>query len=155
LKNETDSQGRDASDLNWDFRRFDRIGIAKLFLIWRMLNFRRTNTELFTSSDYVPLAASGHKDKHICAFMRKSEGRTVIIVVPRLVPGLTGGREIPPLGSEIWNGTILPLPQARPGQVFINVITMEEAIVAKQGRSPALMVGDVLMSFPVALLEQQ
>ncbi len=129
-------------------------GKIKLFLIWRALDFRRREPDLFAHGDYAALPAFGERREHVCAFARVREKRAALVVAPRLVLGLTGGREIPPIGAELWKGTMLPLPQARTGDAFRNVFTGEVVKVAEHSGVQALDVAEVLKNFPVALLER-
>jgi len=61
-------------------------GAPKLWLINRLLEQRRTDPELFGSSSYMPLTASGAKARHTVGFVRNR----LLVVVPRLVVGLGG-----------------------------------------------------------------
>ena len=73
-----------------------------------------------------------------------------LTVVPRHLA--TRGIDDPPLGAEYWADTWIALPDDL-GARFTNVLTREpvEAHLTAQGRG--LMLGSVLQSFPVALLE--
>ncbi|HEX4263618.1 MAG TPA: malto-oligosyltrehalose synthase [Verrucomicrobiae bacterium] len=128
-------------------------GAMKLFLICRALDFRRTQRELFERGDYAPLSVVGEKQEHLCAFAREWNGKKVIVVVPRLVFGLTRGGEVPPLG-EFWKDTVLMLPQSRAGSSFRNVLTGETMVAIEKKGDAALEAGRVLRNFPIALLEK-
>src|SRR5262249_39053811 len=91
--------------------RDQKAGTAKLYLIWRALNFRKRQPELFDAGGYSPLQANGQKLEHVCSFARVLQKDAVICIVPRLVFGLTGGKESEPLGREVWQQTAIPLPQ--------------------------------------------
>lgn len=132
----------------------EKPGAMKLFLIWRALNFRNTQRDLFDSGDYVPLTVEGEKQKHVCAFARQWREREAIVVVPRLVFGLTRGMEFPPIGVELWKETTFSLPTARQGQAFRNVLTGETITTTERDGKASLELGQVLKSFPVALLER-
>ena len=43
----------------------------KLFVTWRVLQFRRQHADLFQLGDYIPLDVEGAKAKHLCAFARR------------------------------------------------------------------------------------
>ncbi|MBV9522888.1 MAG: malto-oligosyltrehalose synthase, partial [Alphaproteobacteria bacterium] len=62
-----------------------RDGREKLFLIWRVLGCRAAHPELFAEGEYLPLAAAGAHADHICAFLRRHSGRSLAVVVPRLI----------------------------------------------------------------------
>jgi (1->4)-alpha-D-glucan 1-alpha-D-glucosylmutase len=146
------------SDASGDF--FDALlrdqkpGAMKLFLIWRALNFRGTHRELFDAGEYIPLLAVGDQREQVCAFARTWKQQKIIVIVPRLVFGLTRGAEIPPIGPDIWKETVLPLPSARAGDWFRNVLTREMAQAIEKNRTVALELREAMKSFPVALLEK-
>ncbi|HXT13558.1 MAG TPA: malto-oligosyltrehalose synthase [Candidatus Angelobacter sp.] len=154
LKKSFESLSSDGAGFLTALLRDENAGAMKLFLIWRALNFRRTHRELFDSGDYVPLAAMGERREHVCAFTREWQGQMIVIVVPRLVFGLTEGVEIPPLCGRPWKGTALPAPRAQPGNLFHNILTEEMVPVVDVGGNAALELRKALRSFPVALLKK-
>jgi (1->4)-alpha-D-glucan 1-alpha-D-glucosylmutase len=153
LNKKFDGVGDAAGDFFSALLREEQPGAMKLFLIWRALNFRATQRELFGSGDYLPLSAIGRHHAHVCAFVRKWQDRTIVVIVPRLVFGLTGGAESPPVG-EIWKDTKVQMPLARPGDLFRNVLTREMVPVIEQPAQAALEIRQALKTFPVALLEK-
>jgi (1->4)-alpha-D-glucan 1-alpha-D-glucosylmutase len=133
-------------------------GRIKLYLIHRTLRFRREHQELFSRGDYLPLQVRGEKSDHLCAFARTLDGRTMVVAVPRLVVGLTGSIEQPPLGAEVWKETWLDLPKEGEGgsqtRSYRNLFT-GEVLSPRPGRAtPSLPVAEALANFPVALLER-
>jgi (1->4)-alpha-D-glucan 1-alpha-D-glucosylmutase len=73
-------------------------GIAKLWLIRRLLQLRRARPTAFgAAAEYLPLAASGSKVAHLLAFRRAEE---VVVAVPRFVLSL----------ENDWADTHLHLP---------------------------------------------
>jgi (1->4)-alpha-D-glucan 1-alpha-D-glucosylmutase len=154
LKSDFERVADAAGDFFSALLRDEKPGAMKLFLIWRALNFRRVQRELFDSGEYTPLSAAGEQREHVCAFARTLKERTIVVVVPRLVFGLMRGAEFPPLGNEIWKETTLLVPQARPGDLFRNVLTRELVPVIEKGRTAALELRQALKSLPVALLEK-
>jgi (1->4)-alpha-D-glucan 1-alpha-D-glucosylmutase len=145
--------GDAAGDFFSALLRDEQPGAMKLFLIWRALNFRATQRELFDSGDYLPLTTSGEHQGHVCAFARKWNDRTIVVIVPRLVFGLARGAELPPTG-EIWKDTKVQLPPAHPGDLFRNVLTRETVPVIEHASHAALELRQALKTFPVALLEK-
>ncbi len=125
-------------------------GQIKLYLIWRVLQFRQAHPELFDQGRYVPLYALGGKREHLCAFARHGEGHSVMAIAPRLVLRLAGSQRLPPLGSAVWQDTFLPVRDARQDQAYRNVLTRE--IVRVHPGEPGLRLSEVLHCFPVALL---
>ncbi|HEY8291351.1 MAG TPA: malto-oligosyltrehalose synthase, partial [Thermomicrobiales bacterium] len=127
-------------------------GRIKLFVVSRTLTVRRTHDALFTDGDYRALDAQGTKAAHVCAFMRAREDDTAIVVAPRLVVGLTGGEEQPPLGAAIWGDTWLSLPPEHAGHRYRNAFTGEELTVTERDGTPGLPLADLCAHFPIALL---
>jgi (1->4)-alpha-D-glucan 1-alpha-D-glucosylmutase len=154
LKNGFESVGDASGTFFNSLLRDEKSGAMKLFLIWRALNFRNAHRDLFDSGDYVPRTATGDLQKHVCAFARTLKERTVIVIVPRLACGLMQGREVLPMGGDIWNDTTLRVPGALPGELFRNVLTREMIPAIEQGGTTALELRQALKSFPAALLEK-
>jgi (1->4)-alpha-D-glucan 1-alpha-D-glucosylmutase len=153
LKKKFEGIQGDAGEFFSELQRDEGPGAMKLFLIWRALNFRATQRELFEGGNYVRLDAVGKKHEHVCAFTRVWKEKEIIVVVPRLVFGLTRGAEVPPTGSDVWKDAVLPLPRARAGDVFRNVLTQETVTTMEHNGKRALEMAKVLKIFPVALLE--
>ena len=67
----------------------------KLFVTWRVLQFRRQHADLFRLGDYIPLDVGGPQARHVCAFAREcappsGPGRKIAIVIaPLLIAELT------------------------------------------------------------------
>jgi (1->4)-alpha-D-glucan 1-alpha-D-glucosylmutase len=118
-------------------------GRAKL--VSRALRYRRSHADLFRDGEYLPLEAADH----VFAFARRLGDRAVVVAVPRLVAGLTGDPDRPPVGPEVWGDTGVTLADGLPGR-WANLLTGEE--LAADG-SRVLPAGQVFARFPVALLE--
>jgi len=136
------SQAQFLSDLLND----DQVGASKLYLIWRVLEFRNHHRALFDGGNYVPLAVEGSKKEHICAFARVLQDEVVIVVVPRLVVGLLKEPRLP-LGPDVWQDTRLQLPGA---SQFSNIFTGQRL----DGSQNGLPLSKVLSEFPVALMNR-
>ena len=149
------SENNDTNGLFSDLLHDSEPGAMKLFLIWRVLNFRKTHRELFDGGDYFPLAALGERRDHVCAFARMLREKQIVAVVPRLVFGLAQGAELAPIGGKVWKETVLSLPHTRAGAVFRNVLTNETVAATEHDGGAAFEIAKVLKSFPVALLELQ
>ena len=98
-------------------------GRVKLYLIYRVLNYRRENREPFDSGEYLPLDGKGPSSRHICAFARKGAAASVVVAAPRLILTLMSEEECP-LGEAVWQDTCLVLPEES-GRRFRNVINEE------------------------------
>jgi (1->4)-alpha-D-glucan 1-alpha-D-glucosylmutase len=121
-------------------------GRVKLYLLSRALRSCRDHPALFTIGEYLQATATGERASHVCAFVRRHEGRVAVAVVPRLLTGMIGPDELP-VGPMVWDDTRLSLPGVE-GRRLRNVLTGE--VLQAQGES--LLVADVLAYFPVALL---
>lgn len=90
-------------------------GRIKLFLIQRGLRARKKYLELFRDGDYIPLNVSGRFKDHVISFMRKTDKASAVIIAPRWLSSLLDGRTLLPLGEDVWQDTIIHLPQDAPG----------------------------------------
>jgi (1->4)-alpha-D-glucan 1-alpha-D-glucosylmutase len=129
-------------------------GGLKLFLIWKTLCFRKQSPEVFQQGEYSPLTVQGAKANHVAAFIRTLEKTKALVVVPRLVAGLLGERDIPPTGPEVWQDTEILLPSGvsscgTSSEEYRNVFTGENVNLSEP--SAKIAVADLLAHFPVAL----
>src|SRR5690348_118317 len=107
-------------------------GAPKLWLINHLLERRRTDPELFGSSSYMPLIASGAKARHAVGFVRDR----LLVVVPRLMVGLGGD----------WADTAIDIPDGS----WESLLTGEE-----QPGGPGVPVAQLTRGFPVAVLARR
>jgi (1->4)-alpha-D-glucan 1-alpha-D-glucosylmutase len=121
-------------------------GRVKLFEINRALTLINKNQRLFQEGDYIPLTVNGTHERSIVAFARRSFSDWAVVVAPRFLVGVVELEQLP-LG-EVWKDTFVSLPQAAPKQ-WRNQFTGEKAV---SGSDEGFFVGDLLRSFPVALL---
>lgn len=126
-------------------------GRAKLLLTARLLQARREHETLFRDGEYLPLASSGAKAEHLCAFARRRDD-VAVLIAPRLYATLLDGQpEALPLG-ERWQDTVVEL-EALPGvERLSNVITGARVPVRYRDGRRVLALDEVLADFPVALL---
>ncbi|MGE5311617.1 MAG: malto-oligosyltrehalose synthase, partial [Nitrospirota bacterium] len=123
-------------------------GRIKLFLILMGLSARNDYREVFLSGHYRPLQVLGvHKD-HCIAYAREAGEVQAVTIAPRFLVSLVQQGE-DPLGMNIWQDTRIPLENGLP-RVWRNALTGE----VLHGRD-SLVVGEMLQSFPVALLVNQ
>jgi (1->4)-alpha-D-glucan 1-alpha-D-glucosylmutase len=133
----------------------------KMFVIWRALQLRKTRRELVSGS-YEPLKTDGPRKGNVCAFARFEMGSWTVCIVPRLVceawrwrPSSEKTRRAAtaswPRGAW-WQETIVQFPAGAP-QRFVHVLSGAQLETRKDGEGGLqLDAGDVLASFPVALL---
>lgn len=129
-------------------------GRGKLFLTWKVLQFRREQEELFRRGEYLPLRVSGEHASNLCAFARQHEKKLAITIAPRLYLRLLGEREIPPLGAKVWKNTMIEMPRGYDigANGLHNVLDGSKVIASRQSERWAILAAQALESFPVALL---
>jgi (1->4)-alpha-D-glucan 1-alpha-D-glucosylmutase len=118
-------------------------GAIKLYVLYRTLQVRRRDPDLFLRGDYLPLHFSGERAGNLLGFVRKRGARQVVVVVPRLTSGVT--RTFP--AGRFWRGTtVADFGGVRPELV--------DGLTGRvHARSGELHVEDVLSLLPVAVLE--
>jgi (1->4)-alpha-D-glucan 1-alpha-D-glucosylmutase len=120
-------------------------GKIKLFLIYRALQTKKAHRDLFRSGAYLPLESTGRFRNHVIAFAWRYQRQWALVMAPRFLSYLIQEGDFP-LGRKVWQDTEVIMPDEAP-VAWRNVIT-GEVLAAGQ----ALSVGDLLLSFPVALL---
>src|ERR1700686_3451333 len=58
-------------------------GRIKLYAIWKALNFRRGQSELFSKGEFLELTATGPHAEHILAILRHHRREWALLVAPR------------------------------------------------------------------------
>jgi (1->4)-alpha-D-glucan 1-alpha-D-glucosylmutase len=130
----------------------------KLFVTWRVLQFRSRHPDLFRSGDYVALEVSGPQARNVCAFARVqpspsgAKGETAVVITPCLVSQLTplGPDTLtasPPLGSAVWKDTFVAVGDLISSPAT-NLFTGQE-ISPENGR---IRLDIALSDFPAAVL---
>jgi (1->4)-alpha-D-glucan 1-alpha-D-glucosylmutase len=120
-------------------------GAVKMYVTETLLRLRRELPELFALGDYTPLPTDGVHRSRLTAFIRRQDGNSVLVAVPRTVLRMTSSGE-PPLGPEIWKDTNIELSPEFPS-IWQNRFSDEQ--VELRGRITA---GELLAHFPIAVL---
>jgi len=121
-------------------------GRIKAYLIWKILNLRKQQPELFQLGEYVPLEITGERARHLVSFVRRHGTRTLIVVAPRLCAQLLRGELRMPFGEEVWQDTQIKISN---GAIhFRNLLTGEKLTGATSG----LLAKYLFHNFPLALL---
>ena len=122
-------------------------GRAKLWIAYRMLQFRKRNAALFDEGGYVPVNATGRRARNVLAFARRSGAQHLLVVAGRLFASM--GPEVGslPLGDR-WEDTRLEFEGPAPGTTVRNVLTGETG-VAGDG---LLSLSSLFRAFPGAVL---
>lgn len=127
-------------------------GKIKLYVIYKALNYRKEQRELFERGEYIPLTVTGGKSYNICAFARRFESKNIITIAPRFFTKLIPQVEMLPLGNEVWKDTCIVIPFAETGTKYRNIFT-GEIVAAKEQQGTVLPLSEVFTNFPVALME--
>jgi (1->4)-alpha-D-glucan 1-alpha-D-glucosylmutase len=130
-------------------------GRIKLYLTTMALRFRNDNRALFERGNYQPLSVIGSKEEHVCAFSRNLEGKSIIILAPRLFYRLTEGKLEDPVDTPYWKDNFIVVSGMSEDSRYRNVFTGEiiESL-AGEDMATRLPLDKVLAYFPVALLEK-
>jgi (1->4)-alpha-D-glucan 1-alpha-D-glucosylmutase len=128
-----------------------RDGGVKLFLLWRLLKFRRDAPALFETGAYVPLGAAGRHAGRLCAFARTHADTQLIVVAPRLPAALHGG-EAPCYAPEAWADTAIALDGLPVPPAYRDLITGGSVAVESADGAPRVPLASLLARFPVAAL---
>jgi len=127
---------------------------CKLYLTWKILQFRGQHADLFRRGEYLPLRVSGEHATNVCAFARRCNADLLVTIAPRLYLRLLGDRGPAPLGEEIWGDTAIELPREvlDGAGTLHNLIDGSEVALLDLEQRPGLRVAAALTHFPVAVL---
>ncbi|WP_106478814.1 malto-oligosyltrehalose synthase [Phytohalomonas tamaricis] len=120
-------------------------GRIKQAVIARTLALRKQLPELFAKGDYAPLMVEGAYAERVVAFARELEGRTVVVVAPRLPAALMTSATLPRISSDQWADTRIHLPASAGWTNMLDGVSFK-------GTPDSMAVGDILVSLPIALL---
>jgi (1->4)-alpha-D-glucan 1-alpha-D-glucosylmutase len=137
---------REPLELLGDLLRTWQDGRIKLFVLWRLLQLRKTRPDSFADGAYRHLMVGGRRADRVIAYSRDH----VAVVVPRLVYPLLRVRDdgTPALGFA--NETVA-LPAKWPRR-FVNVFTGAPVEASAKSSRPRFEVAELLRNFPVAVL---
>ena len=124
-------------------------GRCKLYLVYRALKTRAANPSVFQYGEYLPLTVEGARKESVIAFARSFGRNWYVTVAPRFLSAFVPEGRLP-LGRDLWSDTRLRLPGNGP-QRWTDALSGSELEV----ESGALLLGDILVRFPTALLAGQ
>jgi (1->4)-alpha-D-glucan 1-alpha-D-glucosylmutase len=127
-------------------------GRLKLYVLWQLLHYRRTQSALFANGAYLPLSARGIYHEHVCAFARQWGDVTVLVAVPRLLTPLLSDPHTLPCGATVWQDTRLVLPEALGDQGYRHLFTDERLDPVCTNGQRTLALASMWGNFPVAVL---
>jgi (1->4)-alpha-D-glucan 1-alpha-D-glucosylmutase len=123
----------------------------KLYLMQTALCYRRENATLFQEGEFLPLQSTGDRSQHVVSFLRRHNGREVLVVVPRWLSQISESSAKGQTAPD-WHGTQIKLPSGSPSS-WTNVITREKVVSQQQSGERSLRVDALFRNFPVALLD--
>ena len=100
------------------------------------------------------MEATGPHREHVAAFLRRAEGRSALIAVPRFLTALVKTGEAP-LGPDVWQTTALVVPAVGADRSWRNLFAGEELRTTERNGQAVLPLAEVFAHFPVALLLAQ
>jgi len=124
-------------------------GRAKLWLVWRALQFRREREPLFLRGGYHPVAASGARSRHVVAYARRLGDAGIVVAAGRLFASMGLEPGALPVGEPTWSDTVLDLAFLPAGTHLVNVLTGESL---ETDVSRRLALSRAITHFPGALL---
>jgi (1->4)-alpha-D-glucan 1-alpha-D-glucosylmutase len=124
-------------------------GAIKFALMRRLLQFRRTAQELFSSGSYLPLRPAGPKQRHVVAFARQHGQRSAIAVAGRFFLSLKEGDAFPP-GPAAWKDTVLLLRKELGSGPWRDVLTGR--LIPAPSSKARLDFSELFAVLPAALL---
>jgi (1->4)-alpha-D-glucan 1-alpha-D-glucosylmutase len=121
-------------------------GRIKAYLIWKVLNLRKQQPDLFQLGEYVPIEITGERAKHLVAFARRHGTQALIVAAPRLCAQLMAGEPRMPNSEEAWQNVQITIPDTTTR--FRDLFTGEKHATEHGG----LLAKDLFHNFPVGLL---
>lgn len=129
-------------------------GKIKLYLIYKALNYRKANREIFERGDYSPLEAMGEKAMNVCSFVRQFGNSMALVVAPRFFTRLIQQPESLPFGKEVWKDSVIIVPHEETEKKYRNIFTGEIVTTVSYKDATILYLSEIFAHFPVALLEK-
>ena len=121
-------------------------GRIKLYVVWKLLQQRRTRTAV--EAGYTPIFSAGPRASHVVAYANDG----ILVAVPRLTATLLEEHNGPPIGEATWGATSLRVPEKMRG-TYRNIFTGSvHHIESPAGRMARLSLAEILARFPVAVL---
>jgi (1->4)-alpha-D-glucan 1-alpha-D-glucosylmutase len=118
-------------------------GRIKMFLIQRVLQFRREHADLFQSGNYLPFRASGNLADCCISFARQLHDEWIVVIAPRLSSRIG----FPPAG-ERWKDTAVDLPESLAFENAGELFTNRESRIENR----KLLLADVMSILPFAVI---
>jgi (1->4)-alpha-D-glucan 1-alpha-D-glucosylmutase len=118
-------------------------GRIKMFLIQKVLSFRRGQPDIFRHGEYLPIRASGPLADSCIAFVRQLDERWILVIAPRLSSRVG----FPPVGQK-WQETAIEIPENLKPDGARELFSGKDLPIA--GRR--LTIAEVMPTLPFALV---
>jgi (1->4)-alpha-D-glucan 1-alpha-D-glucosylmutase len=119
-------------------------GRLKMYVLQRLLDFRRSHADVFTRGTYRPLVVHGSRAKHVVAFARSFEGRTCVTVAGRLL-----ANSLTTQPREFWGDTVVHIPaELDSSSSWRSPITLDEVA----GGTGTFRVAELFVKLPGAVV---
>jgi (1->4)-alpha-D-glucan 1-alpha-D-glucosylmutase len=126
-------------------------GGLKLYATRCALRFRREQRALFAKGSYLPLRASGEKNKHVIAFARFFKGTTVLVLAGRFFAQLGTGAGAP-LGAAVWGDAEVVLRKQLPSGSYRDIFTGKTVAPVRRDGEVVLPIAEAFSHLPIAML---
>lgn len=128
-------------------------GRIKMYVTAQLLRHRRSHPDLFRRGDYHPIEAAGAHAAAVCAFERRYERTGLIVAVCIRPASVSTPDDAPPVGSDSWAKTFLPL-EGLPGDAKLRELLTgrELAFATGPDDDTILRLEDVFATMPVAVV---
>ena len=124
----------------------------KMFLMACGLRLRRGERRLLLHGAYLPVMTDGAAAAHVVGFVRVSDGKRVLAVVPRLTSARQRHELDLSTGPDVWADTRIGLPHEVASGEWRNVFTGANVTPVADERGWWMEAADVFEICPVALL---
>jgi (1->4)-alpha-D-glucan 1-alpha-D-glucosylmutase len=125
-------------------------GRIKLYLVWKVLNFRRQNPSLFLEGSFEPLEVKGQRAKNVFAFARRHGNSSVVVVAPKWLAHAKA-----PMNQrgmrKFWSNTEILMPEGLRND-WVDLLGGPRLPLGDAGHRNELRVAELLGDFPVACL---
>jgi (1->4)-alpha-D-glucan 1-alpha-D-glucosylmutase len=131
-------------------------GKIKLYVLSKALRFCHEQRELFVGGEYIALKVVGKRERNAVAFLRKSNGKSFIVVAGRFFTELMqdAGAENSKLEDMDWGDTEVLLPKEASSEVWKDLFTQKEIRVVEEGENRKLRVSELFQILTVSMLSQ-
>jgi (1->4)-alpha-D-glucan 1-alpha-D-glucosylmutase len=128
-------------------------GRIKLYVIWKVLNFRRQNPGLFLEGSFEPLEVTGQRAKNVFACARRHGQSWLVVVVPKWLAHARAPMDQRRM-RKFWSNTQIRMPEGCPSR-FVNLMGGPRLPMSEAKNRNGLRVAELLGDFPVACLVNQ